>query len=142
MFERIDRLITNHDFAFQAWSDRYGKGVWAALGLWENMVDTVRDLSSAGDLDMIAATEYVFSVSWLPMVTGRTLNEAMAALEEKLASLPQDQLNRGSEWRLQCSVRSKTCAIPGKPQMPTVILMASFRRYRPNSMILSLRGDM
>ncbi|MDH0734784.1 hypothetical protein [Achromobacter spanius] len=98
MFERIDRLITNHDFAFQAWSDRYGKGVWAALGLWENMVDTVRDLSSAGDLDMIAATEYVFSVSWLPMLTGRTLNEAMAALEEKLASLPQDQLNRGSEW--------------------------------------------
>ncbi|MDQ1758211.1 hypothetical protein RAS14_00510 [Achromobacter aegrifaciens] len=47
---------------------------------------------------MIAATEYVFSVSWLPVVTGRTLNEAVAALQVKLGSLLQDQLNRGSEW--------------------------------------------
>ncbi|MEN7527632.1 MULTISPECIES: hypothetical protein [unclassified Cupriavidus] len=98
MFERIDALITTHDFAFQAWQDRYGKGVWAALGVWENMIDTVRDLSSAGDLDMIPAMEYVFSVDWLPMETGRTLNEAMAALEAKLAALPQEQLTRGSEW--------------------------------------------
>ncbi|WP_241081418.1 hypothetical protein [Achromobacter xylosoxidans] len=93
---------------------------------------------------MIAATEYVFSVSWLPVVTGRTLNEAVAALEVKLGSLLQDQLNRGSEWaaaRLHCSVRSKICAIPGKPQMRTVILMASFRRYRPDSMILSRPGN-
>lgn len=32
-FDRIDRLVTKDDFCFQAWNDRYSKGVWAALGL-------------------------------------------------------------------------------------------------------------
>lgn len=97
-FEQIDRLVTKEDFSFQAWNDRYSKGVWAALGLWENQIDTVRDLSSDGDLDMIPAMDYVFSAEWLPYVTGRTLGEAMQKLEERLASLPQEQLNRGSQW--------------------------------------------
>lgn len=106
MLERIDELVTKHGFEFHAWDDRYSKGVWAALGPWDGLVDTVRDLSSAGDLDMIPAMEYVSSVNWLPMVTGRTLMEAMAGLEERLATLPQDQLNRGSDW-----VSAVTCAL-------------------------------
>jgi len=97
-FERIDRLVTREDFSFQAWDDRYSKGVWAALGVWENQIDVVRDLSSAGDLDMIPAMDYVFSAEWLPYVTGRNLAEAMQNLEERLASLPQEQLRRGSQW--------------------------------------------
>ena len=97
-FERIDRLVTKEDFSFQAWNDRYSKGVWASLGLWENQIDTVRDLSSSGDLDMIPAMDYVFSTEWLPYVTGQTFGEAMQKLEERLASLPQEQLSRGSEW--------------------------------------------
>lgn len=56
-FERIDRLVTKEDFSFHAWNDCYSKGVWAALGLWENQIDTVRDLSSNGDLDMISAMD-------------------------------------------------------------------------------------
>lgn len=98
MFERIDQLVSKHGFYFQAWDDCYSKGVWAALGTWESQVDTVRDLSSAGDLDMIPATEYVFSTDWLPYVTGRTLLEAMTTLETLLASLPSDQLARESDW--------------------------------------------
>lgn len=98
MFNKIDLLITKHGFSFQAWDDNYGKGVWAALGTCENQVDTVRDLSSAGDLDMIPATEFVFSTDWLPYVTGRTLHDAMIELEALLATLPSDQLARGSDW--------------------------------------------
>lgn len=97
-FDRIDRLVTKEEFCFQAWDDRYCKGVWAALGLYESQVDTVRDLSSTGDLDMIPAMDYVFSANWLPYVTGRTLLEAMDALEQRLASLPADQLRRSSDW--------------------------------------------
>lgn len=97
-FERIERLVEQEEFYFQAWNDRYSKGVWAALGLWETQVDTVRDLSSAGDLDMTPAMDYVFSAEWLPYVTGQTLVEAMQKLEDRLASLPQDQLSRGSQW--------------------------------------------
>lgn len=97
-FDRINRLVTEEGFCFQAWDDRYGKGVWAALGLWPSQVDTVRDLSGSGDLDMIPATEYVFSADWLPYETGETLAEAMQRLEDRLALLPQDQLNRKSQW--------------------------------------------
>lgn len=97
-FERIDQLVTKQDFCFQAWDDRYGKGVWVALGTWENQIDTVRDLSSDGDLDMIPAMDYVFSADWLPYVTGHSLADAMQKLEDRLALLPQDQLSRGSQW--------------------------------------------
>jgi hypothetical protein len=97
-FDRIDRLVTEERFCFQAWDDRYGKGVWAALGSSEGQIDIVRNLSSAGDLDMDPATNYVLSSNWLPYVTGRTLGEAMKTLEERLSSLPQDQLIRESQW--------------------------------------------
>lgn len=97
-FDRIDTLITKEGFSFQAWDDRYSKGVWAALGTHESEVDWVRELSSSGDLDMIPAMDYVFSADWLPYVTGRTLAEAMQKLEDRLASLPPDQLSRRSKW--------------------------------------------
>jgi hypothetical protein len=98
MFERIDLLVTKHGFCLQAWEDRYCKGVWAALGTLENEVDTVRDLSSAGDLDMIPAMDYVDSAKWMPYATGSTLIDAMAKLEAILATLPADQLARGTDW--------------------------------------------
>ncbi|WP_411706383.1 hypothetical protein [Edaphovirga cremea] len=97
-FDRIDALVTKERFYFQAWDDRYCKGVWASLGLWENQVDIVRGLPSDGDLDMIPAMRYVFSAGWLPYVTGRTLADAMQKLEDRLALFPQEQLNRNSQW--------------------------------------------
>ncbi|MDW5418110.1 hypothetical protein R6242_16205 [Iodobacter sp. CM08] len=97
-FERIDNLVTMEGFHFQAWDDRYSKGVWAALGTSELEIVTVYDLSSAGDNDMSPAMDYVFSAGWLPYVTGRTLIEAMQKLEERLALLPTDQLCRNSDW--------------------------------------------
>lgn len=97
-FDRIDRLVTEERFCFQALDDRYGKGVWAALGSSEGQIDIVRNLSSAGDLDMDPAMNYVLSSNWLPYVTGRTLGEAMKTLEERLGFLPQDQLSRESQW--------------------------------------------
>ncbi|OHV80381.1 hypothetical protein [Ensifer sp. LCM 4579] len=97
-FAHINALVANEGFAFQAWDDRYCKGVWAALGPYENAVDVVRDLSSAGDLDMMPAMDYVLGADWMPIVTGKTLTEAMATLEARLACLPDDQLHRGSDW--------------------------------------------
>jgi hypothetical protein len=98
MFDRIDALITKHGFQFQAWDDRYSKGVWAALGVFHASVDAVRDTSQAGDCDMIPAMDYVFSADWMPCVTGRTLTEAMTNLETRLAALPAEQLSRDSDW--------------------------------------------
>lgn len=97
-FNRIDRLVTNEGFFFQSWDDRYSKGVWAALGLNDNHIDIVRDLSSAGDLDMIHAMDYMLYTNWLPYVTAPTFVEAMQKLEDRLSSIPQDQINRNSQW--------------------------------------------
>ena len=98
MFERIDSLITQHDFAFQSWNDRYSKGVWACLAPVESLLDEVRESTSDGDLDMIPATEYFSSTNWLPLVAGRTFVDALTRLEALLASLPQGQLCRMSAW--------------------------------------------
>lgn len=95
---RTNLLITKADFSFQAWPDRYGKGVWAALGFWESEIDTVRDLSSSGSLDMRPATHYILGTDWLPYIVAPTLEEAMDELETRLASLPPDQLTRDSQW--------------------------------------------
>ena len=70
MFALIDKLVTKDGFAMQAWDDRYSKGVWVALAPSEYDVDVIRDLSSAGDLDMIPATDFVLDSEWLPVVTG------------------------------------------------------------------------
>lgn len=96
--ERLNGLVTKEGFYFQAWDDPYSKGIWAALGLFESQIDCVRDLSSAGDLDMIPAMDYVFSADWLPYVTGQTLIEAMQKLEDRLAALPAVELSRNSRW--------------------------------------------
>ena len=97
MFEEIGTLVSKHGFYFQAWDDRYGRGVWAALGLFENAVDAARDLSSCGDDEAMVLTEF-FVADWLPLVTGRTLIEAMTNLETVLASLPTEQRTRDSDW--------------------------------------------
>lgn len=98
MFERIDALITKHDFAFQSWNDRYSKGVWACLAPNEYLLDTVRESTSDGDSDMTPATEYFMYTDWLPLVTGSTFVEALTELEKRLAALPLGQLCRGSDW--------------------------------------------
>ncbi len=97
-WERIAHLIQKEDFCFQSWSDRHGSGIWAALGTTDTPLNLVHDLSSAGDLDMIPAMEYVRSAQWLPYVTGETFEEAMQQLEDRLARLPPDQLTRNSPW--------------------------------------------
>ncbi len=98
MFDRIDALITKHGFAFQSWDDRYSKGIWACLAPNEYLLDTVRESTSDGDLDMIPATEYFMFTDWLPLVTGRTFVEALSELENRLAALPAEQLRRESDW--------------------------------------------
>lgn len=98
MFTLIDKLVTKEGFALQAWDDRYSKGVWAALAPSENALDIIRDLSSAGDLDMIPATDFILNTKWFPAVTGRTLIDAMTELEQRLALLPPEQLAHTSDW--------------------------------------------
>ena len=98
MFERIDRLVTKNGFTLKAWDDRYCKGVWVVCTHNQYQADEIQQASEAGDLDMIPATEYVLSTEWLPVVTGRTLVTAVAALEARLAPLDEGDLARESPW--------------------------------------------
>lgn len=97
-FELIDYLITKEKFSLQSWSDRYNKGVWVSLGLFNSQIDTVRNLSESGELDMEPSMNYIFSADWLPYVTGRTFNDAMLKLENRLATIPKNDLCRKCRW--------------------------------------------
>jgi len=53
-FERIDRLVTKEGLRFQAWDDRYCKGVWAALGTHELQVELSTTLAKLGIVLLLA----------------------------------------------------------------------------------------
>lgn len=98
-FPIIDRLMSE-GFYFQSWDDRYGRGVWAALGTHESEVDTVRNLSNAGDCDAIPAMEHMDSgKAWLPYATGRTFLDAVGNLEKHLSALPIASGSPLGPWR-------------------------------------------
>lgn len=114
-FDRINRLIDDEQFYFQAWSDRFG-WVLAGLGTKEGEIDPLRDFSQHGICDATCVTDHVLHGDWLPYVTGKTIYEAMEKLEAKLAALPQDQLQRGSQWAVMVeeAIGALTESIRGK----------------------------
>jgi hypothetical protein len=94
----MDLLLNFHPWAMQAWHDRYGKGVWVAIAPTCYSLDSVRDSTSAGDLDMETATNFLLDSKILPIVVGQSFSEAMNKLESRLADLPADQLISSSAW--------------------------------------------
>ncbi|HAU1718717.1 TPA: hypothetical protein JBI80_15285 [Legionella pneumophila] len=98
MFERINLLITTHDFGFQSWFDNYGKGVWACVSPNEFLLDEIRNSTSDGDCAMIDATNYFDTTNWLPFVTGNDFIDAMNTLENLLATIPSNMLHKDSTW--------------------------------------------
>ncbi|PEH40610.1 hypothetical protein CRM94_16550 [Burkholderia gladioli] len=100
MFDRINELVAKQGFTLKAWDDRYGKGVWAVCTPLPYHGEEICEASSDGDLDMIAATEYVLSTKWLPVVTARSIFEALGELEGLLGTFSADALSeRASLWR-------------------------------------------
>jgi hypothetical protein len=98
MFDRINTLVSKRGFTFKAWDDRYGKGIWAVCTPLPNHGDEICEASADGDLDMISATEYVLSTEWLPIVTGKSLADALTELEERLGRFSAQSLAEGSSW--------------------------------------------
>ena len=99
MFQRINLLVTKHDFTLKVWNDRYSKGLWAVCTPNQFQADEIQEASEDGDLDMIPATEYVLSTQWLPVVVAPSLLEVLSALEDRLASLGEAELDRATTWR-------------------------------------------
>jgi hypothetical protein len=85
-FIKTDELIKK-GFVLHSWNDRYGKGVWVVLAppaLSSTMFESVEYASSAGDLDMIPATDYYLSTTWLPIVVNNSVVESLVELENRL----------------------------------------------------------
>ncbi|AYV11543.1 MULTISPECIES: hypothetical protein [Shewanella] len=95
--ELLDALL-NAGFAMRIWDDRYSKGIWVCIALYSRDLEEVEDVSDAGDLDMIPATDYLLSTDWLPIVLGDTLLDGLDKLEQRLATLPREELARSSKW--------------------------------------------
>ncbi|MCK4120397.1 hypothetical protein ACI2UK_27035 [Ralstonia nicotianae] len=96
----ISQLVGKQGFELMCWDDRYAKGVWAVCLPGFYQAQAVRDSSEDGDLDMTPATEYLLDSSWLPVVTGANLGNALTKLEARLAALEPSQLERHSDWRV------------------------------------------
>lgn len=95
----LDLLVTNHRWALQCWSDRDGRGVWALVGPVPDHLDLIRDVSDGDDNERVSLGEYFDDAgNWLPAVIGGTLEAAVAALNQKLAAVPEHELRRGSKW--------------------------------------------
>lgn len=84
MFERINFLVAKRGFTLKVWEDRYSKGVWAVCTPVPYDGDAIYEASEDGDIAMSAATDYVLSTEWLPVVTGPSVIEALTKLEERL----------------------------------------------------------
>lgn len=95
---RTSLLVEKLGFELMCWDDRYSKGVWAVCLQGYSRCQAVRDASEDGDLDMFPATEYLLESSWLPVVTGRTLLDALSLLEARLGALDASQLSKDSDW--------------------------------------------
>ncbi|MBN3814089.1 hypothetical protein [Paraburkholderia sp. Ac-20347] len=98
MFDRINTLVKKRGFTLKVWNDRYGKGIWAVCTPLSYHGDEICEGSSDGDLDMIDATEYVLSTKWLPIVTGRSIFEALTELEDLLGTFTAEALADESCW--------------------------------------------
>lgn len=99
MFDRINLLVSKHNFTMKVWDDRYSKGLWAVCTPNQWQADEIQEASEDGDLDMIPATEYVLSTEWLPVVVAPSLLEVLSALEDRLAALGEAELERTTTWR-------------------------------------------
>lgn len=94
----IDRCLKDiHGWVLESWRDRYSKGVWVGLAAYDQ-VETVRLSTSAGDLDMETARNFLLDSKILPIVVEDTFGAAVAALEARLQALPSDQLKKHSAW--------------------------------------------
>lgn len=97
-YERITEMERRHGFRILCWDDRYQFGVWAALGEDARQLDTAREWAESGDVDADEARSYLLSTEWMPYTMGKTIGDALQQLENRLASLPPDQLNDESQW--------------------------------------------
>lgn len=93
----IDRCLDIQGWVLQSWKDRYSKGVWVALGP-ECQLQKVRLSTSAGDLDMETATDFLLHSKILPILVEDTFGAALAAVEARLQALPVDEFKKNSAW--------------------------------------------
>jgi hypothetical protein len=129
-FDRIDWLVSERNFFFQSWGDRYGSGVWVAIALSRKHIDIVREFSRSGGLDMFMVKDYTLHTDWLPFVLGGNLADGMHRLEERLAQLDDDQLCHTSEWSAVVTnamqsfydaMNGRSCYDEDKPELPETL---------------------
>ncbi|WP_434949617.1 hypothetical protein ACRWQL_00495 (plasmid) [Shewanella sp. HL-SH4] len=95
--ELLDKLLAA-GFSMRIRDDRYSKGLWVCIAQHGRDLEDVEDASDAGDLDMMPATDYLFSAEWLPIVLGNNLLDGLSKLEQRLATLPSEEMTLGSTW--------------------------------------------
>jgi hypothetical protein len=103
MYKLINALVTVELFELHVWSDIGRRGHWAALGCNDFELDFFRNLhmpvpkNTYTDEFVDAAIDAVLRTDWLPYVVGRSMSEALASLEARLADMPEEERIRESD---------------------------------------------
>lgn len=99
-FPLTSRLVAKNGFVLQCWDDRYSKGIWAVCLPQSDYCEDVNSASSAGDLDMLPATDYLLDsdADWLPIAVGNDLMDALEKLEARLTQIDFSQFQADSDW--------------------------------------------
>lgn len=93
--DNISKLITDFSWDLISWDERYGNGVWVAVGPVIDHIYEMREIKNGSDIESLELGFYLHSEgSWLPTAFAKDLPTALAALEIKIQAVASSD-----KWR-------------------------------------------
>lgn len=93
--ENINYLIEEHWWTLLAFSERYGKGTWVAIGLNNSVLTKLQDIKQGADIESLELGYYLEEDGfWLPVAFAENLMDALDLLNKKIEKVFKD-----SEWK-------------------------------------------
>lgn len=98
--ETISKLITDNSWNLISWNERYGNGVWVAVGPVINHLYEMREVNIGSDIESIELGFYLHNEgSWLPTAYSLDLATALAALETKIQAVASSEMWRDAVYK-------------------------------------------
>jgi|GEM_PF-1893439 len=93
--ENINYLIEEHWWTLLAFSERYGKGTWVAIGLQDGVLTKIQDIKQGADIESLELGYYFNEDGyWLPVAFAENLKDALNLLNKKI-----EKVFKNSEWQ-------------------------------------------
>lgn len=95
--ETINKLIDEHEWVLLAFRERYGSGVWVAIGPVINYLYELQQIKDGGDIQSLELGYYLQDEgSWLPTAFGENYCAAIESLENKIKEIAHSETWRSA----------------------------------------------